>query len=232
MEEIQVLEKIPFDVHVPRLAKRLRVPPKGRLAGDFGDLCRQALDLGRPRAVFRVAYVEKTGDDQVAIGGRRFTSRVLRVNLEAVHRVFPFAVTCGTELDRWGAALEEMLPRYWAGAIREEAMRAALAAVRREVRQRYRPGLTAVMTPGSIEDWPTAQQGPLLALLEDGPGRIGISLTGGMMMVPAHSLAGICFPTDSPFESCMLCPRKDCPGRRAPHDPDLARRMGADEKRH
>lgn len=232
MEEIKVLENIPFDLKVARLAKRLRVPIEGGFHDDFTGLCRQAQALGRPRGTFRAVYVAEKGPDWVRVGPRRFVSRVLRTHLESTHRVFPFAVTCGAEMDRWAGTVTELLPRYWTEAIREEAMRAALAAVKQAIQARYRPGRTAVMTPGSIDDWPTAQQGPLLDLLEKGLKRIGISRTDAMMMVPVHSLAGIVFPTDVPFESCMLCPRRHCPGRRAPHDPALARHMGANEKRH
>jgi len=39
--------------------------------------------------------------------------------------------------------------------------------------------------------------------------------------VPVKSVSGIMFPTEMSFESCGLCPREVCPGRRAAYDPGL-----------
>ena len=50
---------------------------------------------------------------------------------------------------------------------------------------------------------------------------IGVRLTDSFLMVPMKSISGILFPTEVRFESCQLCPRKDCPGRRAPYDQAL-----------
>ena len=36
-------------------------------------------------------------EDSVVVDGITFKSRVLRVNLEQTHRVFPYLATCGTE---------------------------------------------------------------------------------------------------------------------------------------
>jgi len=32
------------------------------------------------------------------------------------------------------------------------------------------------------------------------------------------SVSGIVFPTETEFESCQVCHREDCPGRKAPFD--------------
>lgn len=202
----------------------MRVPEKGRLGDDFTDLCNTALAIGKPRALFRVAHIETRGDDYVVADGVRLDSRVLRVNLAGAHRVFPFVVTCGIELDQWAGTIPDALGRYWAGAIKEKAMRAALDALKEQIRRQFHPGKMATMTPGSIADWPTDQQRALIRLMGDGPGRIGVSVTHGLMMTPTHSLAGIRFPSEDAFESCQLCPRKDCAGRRAPYDVALHER--------
>jgi hypothetical protein len=41
------------------------------------------------------------------------------------------------------------------------------------------------------------------------------------MMDPVHSVSGILFPTEEDFEECSLCPREDCPKRRAPFEEHL-----------
>ncbi len=53
---------------------------------------------------------------------------------------------------------------------------------------------------------------------------IGVELTPSFLMVPNKSVSGLRFPTEENWASCMLCPRPDCPNRRAPHDPELFER--------
>ena len=112
------------------------------------------------RLEIKLAYVQRRGDDSVVVDGVTFTSRVLRVNLDRVHRVFAFLGTCGTELDAWSGSIEDVFERYWADAIKQTALGAALRALDRHVVRRYRPGETSTMNPGSLEDWPRPEGKP------------------------------------------------------------------------
>jgi hypothetical protein len=82
----------------------------------------------------------------------------------------------------------------------------------------------STMNPGSLADWPLAQQRVLFALLGNTEAAIGVSLTPSLLMTPTKSVSGIAFPTEGSFASCQLCPRKACPNRRAPYDPGLKER--------
>ena len=113
---------------------------------------------------------------------------------------------------------------YWAEAIKEEALRCALNALYTDIRDRFAPGHLSTMSPGSLEDWPIQQQGLLFRLLGDPEKTAGVRLSESMLMVPTKSVSGIIFPTDASFESCMLCAREGCPGRRAPYDESLFER--------
>ena len=77
------------------------------------------------------------------------------------------------------------------------------------------------MTPGSLEDWPISEQRPLFEILGDIQDAIGVQLKDSLMMSPVQSVSGIIFPTEATFESCQLCPRENCPGRRAAYDKNL-----------
>ena len=77
------------------------------------------------------------------------------------------------------------------------------------------------MAPGSLADWPITQQQQLFSLFGDVEAKIGVRLTDSFLMLPMKSVSGVYFPTETSFESCRLCPRKVCPGRRAPYDPKL-----------
>ena len=216
-----VLTDIPFPARSEELADRLGAPREGELARDFAGLLEEARRLARPKALYRVAFVEERGEDYVVAAGVRLKSRVLAVNLRGRHRLFPFAATCGEELEEWSKRFEDPLLRFWAEGFKEAALRAASAAVKEALRRRFGLGKTATMNPGALPDWPLQEQEPLFRLLGQPEKHIGLRLTESMMMKPVKSLSGVLFETDSDYHNCRLCPRRGCPGRSAPYDPDL-----------
>ncbi|MDH4264717.1 MAG: vitamin B12 dependent methionine synthase [Deltaproteobacteria bacterium] len=216
-----VLDNIPFQIDPEQLYKNLKIKKEGELAARLNHLVDKAQAIGRPKASYKAAFIESRGDDQVNVEGVMFTSRVLRVNLEKAHRVFPFVTTCGLELEEWSNAIDDLLEKYWADVIKEMALRAALKHLKEHLIDHFQPGKMSRMNPGSLADWPLPEQRQLFALLGGGPASIGIKLTDSFLMVPIKSVSGIWFPTEESFESCLLCPREKCPGRRAPYDADL-----------
>jgi hypothetical protein len=217
----RVLEGIRYEPDVNRLFALLRVEEESDDGETLEDLVAEAASLARPTALYGEAYIESKGDDTVVIDGVTFTSRVLRVNLEAAHRVFPYVATCGTELEGWAKGLSDMLCRYWADGIMQMALSQAIAGVNRRIAAEFVPGRTAVMNPGSLPDWPIEEQRPLFALLGDPQASIGVTLTESLLMIPAKSVSGVHFPAQYNYENCQLCPREVCSGRRAPYDKEL-----------
>ncbi len=189
--------------------------------GEIDSLVRDAQSLGRPKALHKIAFIESRGEDYVVIDNVRFTSRVLRVNLDPAHRVFAYMATCGVELEDWAHSIGDVLHRYWADTIRELALQSATSALNDDLVDRYHLGHTATMSPGRLVDWPLSEQRALFNLLGDPQEAIGVRLTDSYLMVPTKSVSGIRFPTEQSFESCQLCPREHCPGRKAPYDSGL-----------
>lgn len=190
------------------------------------ELAAEAAALARPKAVFRLAFVGERGDDWVEIGGQRLHSRVLRVNLERAEKVCAYVATCGRELEDWAEALTDPLEKYWAGSLMEMALRSAVKVLNERL-DGLLPGRTASMNPGSLEDWPLTEQRALFALLPGLSELAGVRLTESCLMLPVKSVSGLRFPVERNFENCQLCPRRDCPDRRAPYDPELfGRRYG------
>jgi len=218
------LTDVSFAVDQVALQARLHVQPDSADAAELARLVQEAQDVARPKALYRLAYIEAKDEDGVVIDGVRFTSRVLRVNLDSTHRVFAYTATCGTELDTWAHSLGDVLFAFWAEAIKEAALGAAIKALNADMTERYQPGKTSSMAPGSLVDWPLAQQRPLFELLGNAEQAVGVHLTASCLMVPNKSISGLRFPTEASFESCQLCPRPDCPNRRARYDADLYER--------
>jgi hypothetical protein len=216
-----ILDDVALDMDVDDLADNLRVRRGGKNFDVLKRLVAEACQIGRPKALYREAYIDDRGDDYVVADGIRLTSRVLRVNLEHAHRIFPYTATCGTELRDWAVSADDLLERYWADAIQERALRVAVQALSEHFAANYPTTSTSTMSPGRLADWPLEEQRPLFSLLGDTATMIGVHLTDSMLMLPTKSVSGVRFPTEQNFESCELCPRERCPGRRAPYDPAL-----------
>jgi hypothetical protein len=218
---VTVLDSIPFRLDRADLFEAVRMKPGDDHAAELEQFAAEAEQVARPKGLYAIAYIESKGERSVVIEGVEFTSRVLRVNLDAAERVFPSVTTCGTELEEWSGAIRDPLAGFWADSIKRLALRAAGAAVARHLDEHVRPGPTSSMAPGSLEDWPLEQQGPLFRMLGDVEATIGVRLSDSFLMVPTKSVSSIRFPTEVRFESCQLCPRESCPSRRAPYDPGL-----------
>ncbi len=216
-----ILDEIPFQPNLEPLMKRVRLTEEGPFAKDFARLAGEAQEVARPKALYRLAFIEARDGDTVTIDGVAFTSRILRVNLEQAHRVFAYVATCGREIQQWTLSQSDLLYQYWAEMLEESALRCAIQALNAHITTHHHPGPSSTMAPGSLGNWPLAEQRALFALLGDTHANIGVELTGSLMMVPTKSVSGIRFPTEQSFESCQLCPRENCPGRRAPYDQDL-----------
>jgi hypothetical protein len=215
------LEPIPLQFDLEQICRNLRMKEGSEQVGKLQGLLGEAQSIGKPKAFYRSAFIESRTDDQVVINGIVFTSRVLRVNLEKVHRVFPYVTTCGLELEEWSRSFDDMLLKYWADMIKEMALRTAVKYLQDHLIEHYRLVKVSRMNPGSLPDWPLPEQRFLFDLLGNGPGLIGVHLTDSFLMLPIKSVSGIWFPTEESFESCRLCPREQCRGRRAPYDENL-----------
>ena len=73
------------------------------------------------------------------------------------------------------------------------------------------------LNPGSLKEWPITGQVPLFELLGGVTEDIGVVLSDSLLMSPVKSVSGIMFQSEEAYENCQLCPRENCPGRRAPY---------------
>jgi hypothetical protein len=215
---MEILTNIPVDFDTKVLLSRLHISEGDPDAASVRKLAEWASSIANPKALYDTSYVGDRSEDAVSIGGVTFTSRVLSTNLDHAHRVFPYIVTCGTELEAQPNITGDLMEFYWLDEIKHLALGAAYAYMQRHIADTYRPGKMSRMSPGSLEDWPITQQVQLFSLFGDTEEKIGVRLTDTFLMLPTKSVSGIFFPTETNFENCRLCPREGCPGRRAPYD--------------
>lgn len=216
--DIIVLDSFPFDIDIDALFKRIHMAREDDYAEQVMNLVEAARRIARPKVLYKQASVDEKGEDYVVVDGVRLDSRILRINLDSVYRVFPYVCTCGKELEEWAESLEDLLERFWADEIMKMALEEATRAFIRHLDDTFHLGKTSSMNPGSLEDWPITQQPQLFSILEDPKLHIGVELTDSYLMIPTKSVSGIQFATETNFENCKLCARENCPGRRAPYD--------------
>ena len=222
---MEVLDSIPFRLDVETVLKQLHQDKGNKYIGAIvQELIEIVYPIAKPKAVYKVSYVENRNGDSLYIDGVRFTSRVLRVNLDKVERVFPYVATCGRELDEIAVPSDDYMKYYCLDVIKEMTLRSAISYLTDYLTRNYALGQVSKMHPGSLEDWPITQQKELFSIFGNVEDLVGVKLTESFLMIPVKSVSGICFPTEIRFESCQLCPREVCSERRAPYDPDLVKK--------
>lgn len=214
-----IVDNISFSFDEEGFRKLTHIDPSGTYAKAVEDLLGAALAAARPKALYKVCYIDNRTDDSVELEGIRFTSRVLSRNLREVERVFPYIATCGTELDTCLSSELDVLAQYWLDGLKEMALSTAVEHLKIHLAAEY--GLKAeefsTMNPGSGNKnvWPISQQRQLFQLLGDVESAVGVELTDSFLMMPNKTVSGIFFPTEVNFVSCQLCTRENCPRRRA-----------------
>ncbi|MTI58873.1 MAG: vitamin B12 dependent methionine synthase [Firmicutes bacterium] len=215
----EIIKNIPFTIDIGQLEKELMLnnqDDKKKLRAMVGE----AEEIALPQAIYRESYLKKKTDNYLIIGNYKFESKILCRNIGSHNRVFLYAVTVGNELDQWAGEKEELLESYWAGQIQEKVLKTAVSYLYNILNKLIGSECSSEMNPGSLPDWPITEQEKLFALLGNVEGDIGLKLTDSFLMLPAKSVSGIKFPSETDFKNCQLCQRENCPTRRVPYDPE------------
>jgi len=225
-----ILDNIQIKINLNLVRKRLHLKRESDLR-TVQDIVHNAQPLVEPKVLYKVSYVEEKLADGVVVEGLRLTSKVLRKNLDAVERVFPFVITIGNKFGEKLDASNDLLEKFYLDTIGNIALNQVRLALRDHLKQKYAIEKTAFMAPGSLQDWPIEQQKPLFKLLGDVPAFIGVQLNDSLLMLPAKSVSGIYFPTETSFLSCQLCPREHCESRKAKYSEEKAQEFGINKQR-
>ena len=225
---MEVFNSIPVDLEPDKVLKFMHIRGDNQQIERVEKMVQELIEVTRsvakPKVVYKVSYVDDKDGDTVTIDGVRFTSRVLRINLDQVERVFPYIATCGTELEEIAVPSSDVMKSFCFEEIKIMVLRSATTYFSIHLTERYALGKVSHMNPGSLESWPLAQQKELFSLFGSAEELIGVRLTKSCLMFPLKSVSGIYFPTEIRFESCQLCPREKCIGRRASYDTELAKK--------
>ena len=220
---METIKNIPMSLEPEDIARRLRVNPARTGYAVVAEITGLARSLVRLRSVYDISYIGAKERETVEIGGVVFRSRILRRNLDRAQKVFPFIMTVGPELERTAASLGDLLRQYYLEEMANIVLERTADWLAEKLSRRWGfPGLSC-MSPGSLEDWPISEQPKLFSLFGDTEKSVGVRLTKSLLMVPRKSISGILFPSEEGFISCRLCPRENCPARKADYDKDAAK---------
>ncbi|NLG89534.1 MAG: vitamin B12 dependent methionine synthase [Clostridiaceae bacterium] len=213
-----MLDDIPFEITDSQFLSAIKIPEDSSEADEAIRLLKEACYIARPKAIYIEAYVESRTEDAIVIDGKTFNSRLLSTKTKSTHRLFPYIATCGVEIEQWAGGITDPLKAYFADMIMQLALKSAVNGLVKHLTEKRLRGELSCMNPGALEDWPISEQKKLFSLFAD---TAGVKLTDSFLMIPVKSSSGIYFTSDKKFENCELCPRENCPSRRAAYRPDV-----------
>lgn len=213
-----VLDAFDFAVTEEALLTRCRTRRDREEGARALELLAEGQRFARPRAlVVEAAVAAGDAADLVVVGGVGIRSEFVRAKLLQAPVAYAFVATCGGEAERWSAGLDDFLDRFYADEIKKLWLARAVASVEDDVRRRFAPtAKLAALNPGSLPQWPIEGQRELFRILGDTEGTVGVKLTESCLMVPTKSVSGLFFADHTGHVNCALCPRENCPNRRAP----------------
>jgi hypothetical protein len=220
-----ILENIHIQLDFDAIRRRLHLKRDNDLKA-VQDLVHVAQPIVEPKVLYKTCYIEEKLAESVIIDGLHLSSTVLRKNLDKIERVFPFVITIGNKFSEKLDTCKDLLEKFYLDTIGNVALNQARLVLKDHLKQKYALEKTAFMAPGSLPNWPIEQQKPLFKLLGDVQTSIGVTLTESLLMLPAKSVSGIYFPTETSFFSCQLCPRERCESRKAKYNEKLAAEYG------
>lgn len=187
-------------------------------AASIKELAQEAQEAARPAGGAQVSSLELGAGDEVVIAQVKFVSPFLKDRLDGLHRVFPYIVTEGQALARWGNQYKNSEKKPVVHLIRQACVKQCEQALERLLCEKFALPVLSSINPGSLQEWPLTEQKLLFKALQPLPESLGISLLATGIMQPDYTVSGVFYQTDKKIYNCQFCPRDDCPNRKAPKE--------------
>jgi hypothetical protein len=224
-EKYAILKDIPVKIDIARVLARLSFNKEAGLQEKtVADVVNAVASSISPAAVFKAAPVKPGPGSSLTIDGVEFNNPLLKVNLQSVPLVFPYAVTCEHMKNTAAIVNRPALPANVKGVIYEMVLAEAADYLRRYITELYHLDFLWGLQPGEMEAWPASGRKEVLSMLGNVDETIGLSLTADGDFIPKSSACGIFYVAEMELEGCQVCPQEPCMGRRAPYSEELARK--------
>ena len=216
---------VPFMLDEEWLLERLHCSRAHLLFQRSIELYGQYVDAFAPACLLRVHEIGNRTSGSVEVGGCIFTSKVAAHQLQDVKQVFVYLATCGRSIGDLINLTADQLDRYLLDNLAYAAYLQAMQAVSHELQHRFGLKKYRILCPGSVPDWSVGQVKLLFRLLDGLYQQLDLRVLDSGMIDPIKSTAGLIYGTEDSFESCAICSRRICEGRRVPFDPLLHKSM-------
>jgi hypothetical protein len=221
-KDYSILENIPFHIDSARVLRRLYFH-NDKTIDDcvVRHLINEMKLLARPCAMYNILEVRKSLAGSLLVEGIEFTNSLLKTNLKDVERIFPYAITCGREVDSL-INLPNPGKRYCMAVIRDIMLEDISNYLQDTITRRCGFDYLWQLKPGYLQAWPISERAKLFSILGDVENKLGVKLEEDGALNPASSDCGIFYYSEMEFEACQVCPQEPCMGRRAPYCEQLA----------
>ncbi len=216
-----VILEVPFYPDEDRYRHRIRYESIDDAQVEASELFDISTRTLKPKILLRQMFITEhameDGLPVITIEGETFRGKALG-ELNEVHRVIGYVVTCGDEMEEHDLSSSDFLAPFWLDTIKSMAYGAARRFLFDYCREHFGFTKPSSINPGSgnVDIWPIEQLQGLFRLLGGTEG-IGVQLTESSLMIPNKSLSGLMFTTaEGDYESCAFCERDTCPTRRVP----------------
>ena len=207
------------DISLKTLLDTLHVDEDDDSAQAIGAMLDEAVTVARPTAVYCVVPPE-VRDGAVILNGVEIGEPFVHKMLAGSKNVVPYVASCGTEIEQWSKKYDsDFFYQFTADTIKMMCLGPIRERLMAEIKENYFDAGKNISTlnPGSLKEWPITGQIPLFEVLGGVTQDIGVVLSDSLLMYPTKSVSGIVFQSEEAYENCQLCPRENCPGRRAPY---------------
>ncbi|MDL2253164.1 hypothetical protein LJC49_03735 [Ruminococcaceae bacterium OttesenSCG-928-I18] len=222
-----VVTNLPFTCPRGELAKKLHTQKCDELYEQAMDILQEVEDHIHPCYLVKEFRVDTVDRDGFVIDGCRFSSKIAAHKLNGAQSVLLFIASCGAEIGKILDETEDELDRYILDQISYLAYLEANKRLIEAVHRQWGIDQFIRLCPGSVIDWSVGDVCLFFKLLE-GKGlyeQLGVRVLESGLIDPLKSSSGLFHVTEEEFESCSICPRQNCEGRREAFDLELHDQM-------
>jgi len=204
------------NISLESLMSILHMEKEDDLAEDIITIQKEAEAIAKPIAIY-TALAPVLHEGKIWLNGIKFDEPFVYQMLSECNYVVPYVASCGREIDEWSQSFTDVFDQFVADTLKQMCLNIIREKLFFKVKEKYYNGEGNISTinPGSLREWPITGEKPLFDLLGSVTNDIGVVLSDSLLMIPTKSASGIIFQAEQVYHNCQLCPRIDCPSRRA-----------------
>jgi len=223
-KKIIVLKDIPFTPDIEKIRRRLHVyASETETESVIKKYLEKSRETAKPKAIYSTGKIDKINGEHIIISSTPFQSILLKNNIENAEYLFPYLATAGKELDTIKVETENRIESDCLNLIKESALVSAVNYLQKIIKQTLNLPFLLSIDPGDFENWPRSERAQVLSLFGDNVKNIDVTLNKKHEFVPEWTRCGFLYNTEIKIESCQVCCKEPCMGRRMRFNEELAR---------